>query len=338
MADRTVAYTIAKKGAVGFDMPLFARIVNATLNDPRGWALGGAVRFKEASSGSFRVTLAAPGVVGSFGACSSFYSCRAGSYVLINSERWAQATPTFPGRALLHSYRQLAVNHEVGHALGFGHRSCGKPGLRAPVMQQQSKGLGGCKGNPWPVPSERAALGRRLGVAVRRTSPSLVLGKQIRWIELGRPRRDVLAHLGDPTSRRRRAARLTESYRHLRLRFVYVDDRVQGITTRSAEDVSSRGIGPGVPLRRLRARLRGERCLPEGSAVKRCVWGRADRRGDRPTTFVIRAGRVAAIRIERLLATVSPPEPAPAPTPPPAPTPQPAPSPQPGFPSFAPGG
>jgi hypothetical protein len=84
--------------------------------------------------------------------------------VLINDERWRRATPTY--RGLLELYRQMVVNHEVGHALGFGHAGCRRRGGLAPVMQQQSKSLSGCRRNPWPLPDERRALARRLGVSI----------------------------------------------------------------------------------------------------------------------------------------------------------------------------
>ena len=45
----------------------------------------------------------------------------------------------------------------MGHFLGLGHVECPAEGAPAPVMMQQSKGLNGCRANPWPLPAEIAA-------------------------------------------------------------------------------------------------------------------------------------------------------------------------------------
>lgn len=148
----------------------FRAEVRATLDDPRGWALGGAVSFREVGSGGrFTVRLVSPEVVASFFPCSAFYSCRSGEHVLVNAMRWEEGAESY-GDAR-DDYRRHVINHEVGHALGFGHADCRAPGAAAPVMQQQSKGLGACVARPWPLPAERRALASTLGVRARAVGP-----------------------------------------------------------------------------------------------------------------------------------------------------------------------
>ena len=134
----------------------FEAVVQATLTDPRGWQQAG-FRFGFDPAAPFKVVLAEGDVVD--GLCRPYdvggrFSCQLGPVVALNADRWRTATPEWTGD--LASYRQMLVNHEVGHLLGQHHpeRQCPAAGEPAPVMAQQSTELRGCLPNPWPLPWE----------------------------------------------------------------------------------------------------------------------------------------------------------------------------------------
>lgn len=154
-AQIAVTYSVSTRGSVRADLAEFKSQANQTLNDARGWARMN-VRFNEVpSGGNFSLVLADAASIGAQAGCSSDYSCRVGRTVYINQERWLGATPSWNNAGgSLRDYRHMVVNHEVGHWLGHGHESCSTPGGLAPVMQQQSMDLQGCRFNPWPLDSE----------------------------------------------------------------------------------------------------------------------------------------------------------------------------------------
>jgi hypothetical protein len=144
-------------GVDGFD-----QVVRDTLADPRGWVQAGF---------EIRVTDDAPHVVVVAegpevdALCAPYdtggrFSCQIGPVVALNADRWREATDTWPGT--LEEYRQMLVNHEVGHLLGRHHArpACEEPGGPAAVMYQQSAGVEGCLPNPWPLPWEIACAAR----------------------------------------------------------------------------------------------------------------------------------------------------------------------------------
>lgn len=153
----TVTYRVETRGHIVADLDLFKKQAQDTYDDPRGWR-GSGVAFRRVSSGgSFVLVLSEASQVPTFSsACSAQWSCRVGDYVIINQMRWLSASPVWHhARRSTRDYRHMVVNHETGHWLGWGHRTCPKPGSLAPVMQQQSKGLAGCRANPWPTSAER---------------------------------------------------------------------------------------------------------------------------------------------------------------------------------------
>ena len=161
---RKYTYRVDVEQGLGLDGELFADAVQKTLNDDRSWAHNGARTFERVYSGEtdFVITLASPGTTAEWCAKSGLdttednVSCdsAATERVMINAYRWAQGSTTYGDR--IHPYRQMLINHEVGHRLGYGHVSCDKDGELAPVMQQQTKFLDHdgvhCRANPWPFP------------------------------------------------------------------------------------------------------------------------------------------------------------------------------------------
>ena len=165
----TYTYVVRVKGTVRSDVNQFADHASDTLNDAKGWTLGGSVRFSQVDEGGdFTLWLSQASLMTSFAeGCSAMWSCRVGRDVIINDDRWAGGSPDL--KMTVDEYRKMVVNHEVGHWLGAAHQSC--PGSRqvAYVMQQQSKGgsfLGSCVPNSWPRPEERNKLGQKLGLPV----------------------------------------------------------------------------------------------------------------------------------------------------------------------------
>ncbi|MEQ0563706.1 DUF3152 domain-containing protein [Amycolatopsis sp. NEAU-NG30] len=162
----------------------FATAVQGTLSDPKSWTWDGKVAFQRVDANfpnpSFRVSLTTPETTHRADACGFQIKFEASCYrksmgrVLINLARWVRGAKAYG--ADMTGYRQYAINHEVGHALGNKHVGCGGNDQPAPVMMQQSFGVaddyvamlndipGGdkgkvakdgrvCKTNAWPNPT-----------------------------------------------------------------------------------------------------------------------------------------------------------------------------------------
>lgn len=155
-------YAVEVEGGLGISPRRFAAAVERTLADRRGWRSPGVRAFRRADEGAvaFRVTLASPATTDRLCAplqTNRRYSCYQAGRAVLNAGRWMKGTAGYRGR--LAAYRRYMVNHEVGHGLGRGHSSCPRRGARAPVMLQQTKGLGGCRPGPWPLDLERGGAG-----------------------------------------------------------------------------------------------------------------------------------------------------------------------------------
>lgn len=147
-----VVYRIDVRTAdpVGVDFPA---IVEQTLMDGRGWQRA-RFRLVRREGAEYAVVLAEPADAQDL--CKPYdvyskYSCQNGPLVVLNAERWRNATPQWTGD--LATYRQMLVNHEFGHLLGQHHpkSQCPVRGRPAAIMSQQSTELNGCLPNPWPL-------------------------------------------------------------------------------------------------------------------------------------------------------------------------------------------
>ncbi|TVT16197.1 DUF3152 domain-containing protein [Amycolatopsis acidiphila] len=128
----------------------FARTVEATLSDTRSWVGTGKVSLQRVDASfpnpDFRVRLTTPDTATRADLCgfgipypTSCYIRGFQRSVIINLSRWVRGALAFG--ADMGTYRQYAVNHEVGHALGKSHVGCQANGALAPVMMQQTFGV-----------------------------------------------------------------------------------------------------------------------------------------------------------------------------------------------------
>ncbi len=152
---RVQRYTVSVEGGLGVDAAQFAREVDRTLADPRSWGHAGAIAFQRVDHGpvEVQVVLASPATTDRMCrplSTNGIYSCGNGPTAVINGMRWLRGADAYAGHLAL--YRQYVVNHEVGHTIGHGHQGCPAPGRLAPVMMQQTIGIGRCVASPWPFP------------------------------------------------------------------------------------------------------------------------------------------------------------------------------------------
>ena len=131
-----------------------AKVIAGVLNDQRSWRGSGRVRFELVSAASHRAELHAhivtPGTTDRL--CAPLQtrgqvSCQNGNKVVLNARRWLLGAKSYGSD--LTNYRRYLVNHEFGHYLGYRHVGCPRHGRPAPIMLQQTKGLQGCRKNPW---------------------------------------------------------------------------------------------------------------------------------------------------------------------------------------------
>ena len=150
-------YAVRVEDGIGVDAEEAAEEIAAVLADERGWQGPADVvfhRVADPAEAEFTISIGSPPTVDELclpARTGGLWSCRIGSEVALNSDRWLHATPTYDDLA---EYRAYMINHEVGHFLGHGHATCPADGSPASVMLQQSIDLQGCTPNAWPAGEE----------------------------------------------------------------------------------------------------------------------------------------------------------------------------------------
>jgi len=118
------------------------------LNYPEGWAKHGY--FFEPTSlknEDVLVRLSNPKTIKAICGLEGNLSCAelGGKKMYLNSDRWFHGSKK--SKLSLEDYRQYMVSHEMGHILGYEHETCPCKNCPAPIMMQQTKGIGQCSPN-----------------------------------------------------------------------------------------------------------------------------------------------------------------------------------------------
>jgi hypothetical protein len=129
------------------DTAVIVYLILVYLNDPQGWGKH-KYWFEETSYGEkVHIRLSSTETISKECGLEGHLSCAilGGNKMWLNAERWFHGSPK--SKLSLDDYRQYMVSHEMGHILGHEHKTCPCKGCRAPIMMQQTLGIGQCKPN-----------------------------------------------------------------------------------------------------------------------------------------------------------------------------------------------
>jgi len=119
--------------------------IMAYLNSPDGWSQYG-YKFEPATKQKARVLirLSLSKTIENICGVAPLLSCAVlgGRHMYLCAERWFNGSKK--SGLKLEDYRQYMISHEIGHILGRGHDKCRGKGRYAPIMLQQTLGIGEC--------------------------------------------------------------------------------------------------------------------------------------------------------------------------------------------------
>ncbi len=149
-----IRYTTVVDSGVSYSAESFANEVAVYLADPDGWRSQGYT-FVRTSNPKVVIHLTSPQTLARNACQDPTLSCAElnGRHMYLNADRWT--TGASPSKLVLKDYRQYMVTHEMGHILGYDHVKCPGKGKPAPIMMQQTLGIGDCAPNTKLTDSDR---------------------------------------------------------------------------------------------------------------------------------------------------------------------------------------
>jgi hypothetical protein len=122
-------------------------LVMAYLNSPDGWSKYGYVFEPVKANEKVLIRLSSSKTIKKICGLPDKLSCAevGGKHMYLNAERWLKGSSK--SKLSLVDYRQYMVSHEMGHILGYKHSECPCNNCPAPIMMQQTLGIGKCRPN-----------------------------------------------------------------------------------------------------------------------------------------------------------------------------------------------
>lgn len=125
-------------------LPNVDQLIDMYLNSPIGWG----IPFRKGLNGIV-IHMSTPETISKMGDRTLSCAELGGRVIHLNVYRWLYGSPA--SKLPLFLYRQYMVSHELGHILGYEHVETPASGP-APIMIQQTKGIGNCTPNAMVFP------------------------------------------------------------------------------------------------------------------------------------------------------------------------------------------